>query len=91
MTHELLDCKDIVKNTTYNPRDPIATIFSAIGELLKFAAITGTSYTKLQDLNIAYTIIHRAVNFGLAIRNWNCMSTVQKTWIGFKQFFRKAH
>ena len=30
MPHELLEQEDIVKKTNYNPRDPIATIFSAV-------------------------------------------------------------
>ena len=30
-------------------------------------------------------------NFGLAIFEWNCMPKVHNMWVGFKQFFRKAH
>ena len=29
--------------------------------------------------------------FELEIHEWNCMPTVQKTWVGFKQFFWTAH
>ena len=42
-------------------------------------------------MKIAYVIIHRTGKFGLAIREWNRMSTVQKTWVVFKQFFWTAH
>ena len=30
MPHELLERKDIIKNTTYKPRETIATIFSSV-------------------------------------------------------------
>ena len=48
MPHELLEMEDIVKKTIYNPREPIATVLSAVEELLKFANITGTLYMQLQ-------------------------------------------
>ena len=47
MLHELLEWGDIVKEKNYNPRNPIATVFSAVKEILKFADINGTSYTQL--------------------------------------------
>ena len=42
MPHEILEWEDIVNKTIYNPRNPIATVSSAVEELLKFADITGT-------------------------------------------------
>ena len=76
MPHNLLEREDIVKNTIYNPRDLIATVFSAVEELLKFSAITGTSYTQLWAVNIAYVIIHRTVKFGMAICECNRMPAI---------------
>ena len=89
--HNLLEREDIVKKTIYNPRNPITTVFSAVKELLDFTYIKGSSYTKLQAVNIAYAILHQTGNFGLAIHDWNRMPTIQKTWVQFKQFFRKSH
>ena len=86
MPHELLGCEDIIKKKNYNPRDPIATVFSAVEELLEFTNITRTSYTQLQAVNISYVIIHRTGKFGLAIRDWNRMPEIQNTWVQFKQF-----
>ena len=65
--HKLLKREDVVKNTMYRPRDPIATIFSAVEDFLGFSGITGTSYTQHQAVNIAYMMIHRTVKFGLEI------------------------
>ena len=65
MPHDLLEREDIINKTIYNPRDPIATVLSAVKELLEFSDITRTSYTQLQVANIAYVIIHRTGNFGL--------------------------
>ena len=49
--------------------------------------ITGTLYTQFQESNIVYVIIHRTGKFGMAIRNWNCMTEIQKTCVRFKHFF----
>ena len=84
---ELLEREDIVKKTIYNPRNLIATVFSAVEELLELSDITGTSYTKLQAVNTDYVILHMTGKFGLAIRECNCILAIQKTWVQFKQFF----
>ena len=42
MPHELLEREYFVKKTIYNPRDTIATVFSAVEEILEFSDTTGT-------------------------------------------------
>ena len=71
MPHDLLKWEEIIKKYIYNPHNPIAAMFSAVEELLKFADITGSSYTQLQAINIAYVILHLTGKFGLAISEWN--------------------
>ena len=71
----------------YNLHDQIAIMFSPVEELPEFANIMGTSYTQSQALNISYFMIYRTVKFELAIREWNFMPSVGKTWVRFKQFF----
>ena len=63
------------------------TVFSSIEELLEFADINGTSYNQDQAVNTVYVILHSTGRFILAIYKWNCMTTVQRTWVSFKQFF----
>ena len=46
MSHELLKYQETVKNAICCPHEPIASIFSAVEELLEFADITGFSYTQ---------------------------------------------
>ena len=65
----------------------MATVFYAVEELLDLSDILGTSYTQIQAVNTAYVIIHRTGKFGMAIRNWNCMTEIQKTCVRFKHFF----
>ena len=86
MPHKLLEQEYTVKKTIYNPRNPITTVFSSVKELPEFAGITGTSYTQLQSVNIAYLLIHRTKKFGLSICEGNHMPEIQKTWVKFKQF-----
>ena len=85
--HNILEREDIVKKTIYNPRNPIVTVLSAVEELFDFSDITGTSYTQLKAVNIAYVILHRTEKSRLAICEWNLMPELQKTWVRFKQFF----
>ena len=91
MPHEILELEDIVNKTIYNLHNPLATVFSAVDELLEFADITRTSYTQLQAVNISYGIIHWTGKFWVAIRKWNRMPSIQKTWVQFKQFFQISH
>ena len=84
MPQKIIECKDIIKKKTYHPQEPIATVFSAVEELLDFSDITKTFYTQHQAVNISYVIIHRTGKFTLAISKWNCMLKIQKTWFIFK-------
>ena len=52
MHRKHLKRKDIVKKMKYHTRDPIATVFSAVKELLEFSDITGTYYTQHQAVNM---------------------------------------
>ena len=87
MPHELLEQEDIVKNTNYNPRKPIATVFSTVEEVLELSDITGMSYTQLQAVNTTCVIIHRTGKCEMAISEWNCMPAIQKKWVRSKQKF----
>ena len=87
MPHDLLEQEDIVKKIIYNPCNPITTMFSAVEQLLKFSNITVTSDTQLQEVNIAYFILHRTGKFGLEICKFNRMPKINKTRVQFKQFF----
>ena len=91
MLHELLERKDIVKETAYHPRESIATVFSASKELLEFSNIARNSYMQHQAVNISYTLIQRASTFGLEICECNRTLIVQKIWVGLKQVFGMAY
>ena len=41
MLYKLLEREDILKKTNYNPRDLIATVFSAVKKILEFSDIVG--------------------------------------------------
>ena len=73
MPHEILEREEIVNKTTYNSRDPLATVFYAVEGILEFANITWTSYNQLQAVNIDYASVHRTGKFDLDIFEWNFM------------------
>ena len=82
----MLEREDMVKNMIYHPRETTVSVFSAFEELFELSNITRTSYTQHQGLNISYVIINRTSKFSLVIIKWNLMLSVQKTFVGFKQF-----
>ena len=90
ITQELFEYKDTTKKTSYHTRKPIATVFFAVEELLEFANITRIWYTQHQAFSIDFMIIHSTGKFTLSINEWNCIPTIQKTWVGFKLFLNGA-
>ena len=42
MPHELQGKEDGAKKTVYNPRNPIASVFSVVGNLVELAALATT-------------------------------------------------
>jgi hypothetical protein len=87
----LSDEEDRVKQTVYDPKLPIDSVFNAVEDLLDFSTSAGTPYTQLQAINIAYVLVNKTGQFRVGIREWNRKPQNEKTWIHFKRHFREAH
>ena len=83
MPHELQEKEDEAKKTVYNPRDPIASVFSVVDDLVGLAALSATPISLLQQVNIGYIILHKTGNFSQPIIEWNWKPVVDKTWANF--------
>ena len=91
MPHEFQEKEDKAKRTTYNPCNPIASVFSVVDDLVELSALAATLLSNAQQVNIGYIILHKTGKFSHPIIEWNQKPVVDKTWKKFKTHFRTAH
>ena len=91
MPHEFQEKEDKSKKTIYNPRDPIASIFLVVDNLVELFALAATPLSSVQQVNIGYVILHKTGKISLPIVEWNQKPVVDNTWANFKTHFRTAH
>jgi hypothetical protein len=70
-------------NTTYDPNQPIETLFQKIQDARAFAVAGG--------INVAYTLVFNTGLFPDACRDWQSRAIARKTWAQFKIDFATAH
>jgi hypothetical protein len=80
-----------VKAHIYNPNHPIDIIFNLVEDLVDFSDAADIPYTQEQSIGIAYVILNKAGRMRTDIRDWNRRPQNEKTWIVFKEHFRRAH
>ena len=91
MPHEFQEKEDEAKRMTYNPRDPIASVFLVVDDLVELSVLAATPLSNAQQVNIGYIILHKTGKFSHLIIEWNREPVVNKTWATFKTHFRKSH
>jgi hypothetical protein len=75
----------------YDPVTPVDNIFNKIEDLLEYGDLANCPFSQPQAISKAYNLINRTGKFREAIKAWNRLPQVQKTWINFKVHFREAH
>ena len=85
---EVKEQESEVLNLTFNPADPMITIFRPIEQLQKKATEAEIPYSEKQILEFGLTLIRNTRDFEKAIGEWN--SRANKTWDSFKTHFRNA-
>ena len=79
MPHEFQEKEDKAMKTIYNPRDPIASVFFVVDDLVELAALAATPLSSAQQVNISYVILHKTGSFSQPIVEWNRTPVVDKT------------
>ena len=87
---EVKDDENLVLNISFNPADPMVTIFRPIEQLQKKAISAGIKYSVEQLLEMGLSLIRNTRDFEKAIGEWNKKSPTDKTWDIFKSHFRAA-
>jgi hypothetical protein len=89
---QMLDTREQeLKDLTYNPKNPIDTVFNAVDDLADFARLGNQPLTDRQVISKAYIIINKTRRFKSSINEWNRKPHADQTWENFKIHFRQAH
>jgi hypothetical protein len=78
-------------NTTYDPNQPIETLFQQIQDARAFAVAGGQPYGAEMIVNMAYTLVFSTGMYPDACRAWQSRAIADKTWAQFKIDFATAH
>jgi hypothetical protein len=78
-------------NTSYDPNQPIETLFQKIQDARAFAVAGGQPYGATMIVNIAYTLIFNTGLFPDACQAWKSIAIAGKTWAQFKLYFATVH
>ena len=79
-----------VLSLSFNPADPMFTLYGPIEHLQKLATAAGIPYSEAQKLEIGLTLIRGTRDFEKALGEWNSRVAMTKTWDTFKVHFKDA-
>ena len=82
---------DKVNAIIYNPALPIDTVFNAIIEVSELAEAAGIPYSEQQQITMCYNVLNRSGRMTQDIKEWNRRPALLKTWVEFRNFFRRVH
>ena len=89
-TEEVKQKESEVLNISFNPADPMVTIYRPIEHLQKLATDAGIPYSPAQILQFGLTLIRSTRDFENGLSDWNRKPTLDKTWKNFKTHFKDA-
>jgi hypothetical protein len=86
-SEEVKEKETEVLNISFNPADPMVTLYRPIEQLQKLAIAANIPYSPEQQLEFGLTLIKNTRDFEKALGEWNSKPMNQKTWIIFKSHF----
>ena len=95
-TYDAISPADLITNdvcfkATYDPEQPIETLFQQIDDAVAYADAGNAPYTKAQILAVAYSTVFATGTFQDDCKIWRGKAEGDKTWTNFKSFFAAAH
>ena len=89
---QLKEKQRAVKDMSYDPTEPVNTIFNAIKKFQDLAQLMGKGKTDTQLIDMAYLIFQRTGHFKDSLMRWNKLSEPPaKTYELFKDHMRDEH
>ena len=86
---EVKQVESKVLSLSFNPANPMITIYRPIKQLQKKATEAGIPYSKAQILEIGLALIKSTRDFEKALGEWNALGNL-KIWDVFRSYFRDA-
>lgn len=80
-----------VQTMTYNPLDPIETVYNEIEDLAELAEAAQTPFSQDQIVSMGYDILNKNGKFKTSIGTWIARPIADKTWVHFKTHFSDAY
>jgi hypothetical protein len=80
-----------LRTMLYNPKYPINMVFNAVEDFVDYVELGQQPITPRQTITRVYTILNKTGRFKTATTEWNRKTELQKTWVAFKEHFRRAH
>ena len=80
---EVKEAENLVLNISFNPADPMVTIFRPVEQLQKKAVSAGIKYSPEQLLEFGLSIIRNTRDFEKALGDWSKKIPTDKTWTNF--------
>jgi hypothetical protein len=77
-------------NTTYDPNQPIETLFQHIQDARAFTVADGQPYGAAMIVNVAYTLVFNTGLYTDACRAWQSRAIAANTWTQFRIYFATA-
>jgi regulator of replication initiation timing len=95
-TYGNINPTDLIENDSrmkksYDPSQPIETLFDQYEDAIDFAAAANAAYTPAQIIAYAYNTVFQTGLFADACRDWRRLPIADKTWARFKADFAVAH
>jgi hypothetical protein len=78
-------------NATYDPNQPIETLFQQVQDARALAVAGGQPYGAAMIVNVTYTLVSNTGFFPDACRAWQSRALAGKRWEQFKIDFATAH
>ena len=68
---ELLDLKDETPTLTFNVKEPVDTVFTAVNKVAKIALIANSPLSDQQKIDMGYIILKKAKPFQSSLLKWD--------------------
>ena len=87
---ELSDLRDDTQKMTFDVKEPVDTVFTAVDKVAEIARIAQSPITDQQKIDMGYIIMKKAKPFQSSLLKWDIRPAQEKTWNEFKIFFRRV-
>ena len=88
---ELSDREDKLKNSVFNPEDPVDLIFNKIKSFADLCVMTGNDKSDGQLVSLSYLIFNRTKAYIDSLKIWNAKPKVDRTFENFKLHLRTEY